>query len=104
MEFFRIPSSNGTVPVMLGYIVRIEALSNYSRIYFSNGKCLVVGKVLLWFQTNLPSDMFARVHRSHLVNKEHIQNIKGCHHNTLVLSNGDKIVMSRRKKSTMKTV
>ena len=48
-------------------IIRIEAVSNYSRIYLSDGNTMVVAKVLHLFQNLLPETMFVRVHRSHLV-------------------------------------
>lgn len=99
MHEFRIPSSSSIGPVTPECIVRVEALSNYSKVYFANGKCLIVGKVLQWFENRLPEEMFARVHRSHLVNRGHIMVVKGNTQNILLLSNGDKIMMSRRKKA-----
>lgn len=76
-------------------IIRIEASSNYCRIFFNNEKPLLVAKVLHWFQDHLEEDMFCRIHRSHLVNRTHVCEIKN---SILTLSNGDKVQMSRRKR------
>jgi two-component system LytT family response regulator len=79
-------------------IIRIQAASNYSRIYFEDGSNMVVAKLLRWFQHSLPDQMFVRVHKSHLVNKHFIKDIAGISKKTIVLNNGESIVMSRRKR------
>ncbi len=81
-----------------GKIIRVEALSNYSRIYFADGSRLVVAKVLQWFEDFLPAEMFIRVHRSHLVNKQFVKAISGRKIKTILLNNGENVVVSRRRK------
>ncbi len=98
MNFLRIPGCNDGFAVATEEIIRIQAISNYSRIYFSNGKVVVVAKVLHWFEDSLPETMFARVHRSHLVNKLFIEKIKGARSKSLLLYNGESIAVSRRRK------
>src|SRR5919109_930335 len=59
-------------------LVRIEASSNYSRIYLSDGKTLFVAKVLKKFEEELDKRVFVRPHKTHLVNSSFIQSyIKG---------------------------
>jgi DNA-binding LytR/AlgR family response regulator len=58
-----------------------------------------VAKVLHWFEDTLPVDMFARVHRSHLVNRMFVESVNGKHTEKLLLLNGEIITISRRKKS-----
>lgn len=53
-------------------IVRLEACSNYTNIYFTNKKKLLTSKVLKEFAAVLEPMGFVRTHRTHLVNKEHI--------------------------------
>lgn len=96
MHTILIPSDTGLHCIAANQIVRIQALSNYSKIYFVIGKPLVIGKALLWCQKRLPQDMFARVHRSHLVNKLYIQKIHGGEYKTLLLTNGETVAVSRR--------
>jgi two-component system LytT family response regulator len=80
-------------------IIRIQAFSNYSRIYFADGSNMVVAKLLRWFQYSLPDQMFVRVHKSHLINKHFIKDIAGISKKTILLHNGECIEMSRRKSS-----
>jgi two-component system LytT family response regulator len=79
-------------------IIRVQALKNYSRIYYLNGQNYVVCRTLQVLQNALPPTDFVRVHRSHLVNKHFIHTISGAKKNELQLRNGETIVMSRRQK------
>ena len=83
--------------VDISTIVRIEASSNYSKIYFTNGQKLVSSKVLRWFEEHLPGQLFVRIHRTHLVNKKFICTyLYGS--GKIGLSTGEWIRVSRRKK------
>jgi two-component system, LytTR family, response regulator len=53
-------------------IVRLEASSNYTRIYFTNKTKLISAKVLKEFVSMLEPFGFVRTHRTHLVNRQHI--------------------------------
>lgn len=97
MKQFLIPTSKGTKTVMEENIIRIEASSNYCKIFFNNERPLVVAKVLHWFQDNLPEDTFFRIHRTHIVNRVHIAAL--VEQGMLRLSNGDMVQVSRRRKN-----
>ena len=98
MKLYKIPGLNKDYGVAAEEIIRVQALSNYSRIYFTNGKIVTVAKVLHWFEDELPEDMFARVHKSHLVNKLFVSAINGERNKSLILLNGESIAVSRRKR------
>ncbi|WP_315820725.1 LytTR family DNA-binding domain-containing protein [Paraflavitalea speifideaquila] len=53
-------------------IIRIQAISNYSKLFFTTGRTLVVAKVLKRFEEELAVNDFIRPHRTHLVNKQFI--------------------------------
>jgi two-component system LytT family response regulator len=80
-------------------IVRVQAIKNYSKIYYINGNTYVVCRTLQLLQDALPETDFVRVHRSHLINRHFIREISGEQKNELRLSNGETIMMSRRQKS-----
>ena len=98
MHLLNIPYDRGIRLVPVEHIIRIKGLSNYSKIYFTTGRPMTVAKVLHWFEDRLPAQIFARVHRSHLVNKMFMYEINGINHSNILLTNGDCIPMSRRKK------
>lgn len=93
----KLNTSTGDYLIDTNTIVRIEASSNYSKIYFSNGKTLLTAKLLKWFEEKLQPASFTRLHRSHLINNGYVQLYKpAC--KTLELQNGKIIPVSRRKK------
>ncbi len=90
-------TSGGEYLIDTSIIVRIEASSNYSRIYFSDGTILVTAKLLRWFEEQLKPGNFTRLHRSHLVNTNYLSmhQVAG---NTITLHDGHSIPVSRRRK------
>jgi two-component system, LytTR family, response regulator len=79
-------------------IIRVEALKNYCRIYFKNNQhTLVLSITLMRVQERLPSEMFVRVHRSHLVNKLYIKRMNRQPARVIEMNNGEYIPISRRK-------
>ena len=92
---FLLPTSKGVEVIFIDKIIRIEACSSYSRLYFSNGKTLAVAKLLSWFEEKLSNADFFRTHKTHLVNKHFIlQYYMG----KVRLVNGEYIDVSKRKK------
>ena len=97
MKLYKIPGLNKDYGVAAEEIIRVQAVSNYSRIYFANGKIVTVAKVLHWFEDEFPLELFARVHKSHLVNRNYVSAINGERNKSLLLMNGECIALSRRK-------
>lgn len=92
-----LPTSRGVEFIDTNTIIRIEAKSNYSKLYFDNGKSLLVAKVLGWFEEQLSADQFVRTHRTHFINKSFISFFKSST-SKIELVNGEWIEVSRRKK------
>jgi two-component system LytT family response regulator len=102
MKTICINTSNTDFMLNLQNIVRIQSSSNYCKIFFADKSYpLVVPKLLMWFENKLPAEQFVRTHRSHLINKEFIQSDLG---NQLLLSTGELIGISRRRKSKLKEI
>jgi two-component system LytT family response regulator len=98
-----------SIPVIQGFIfketnriIRIEASSNYSRIYCTDEHLpITVAKVLAWFVQKLPQQDFIRTHRTHLINKQFIRRTQG---NEMILQNGDIVSISRRRRTEVKRI
>jgi two-component system, LytTR family, response regulator len=97
-----IPTNKGPKKVLEEDIIRVEASSNYCKLFFSNEKPLVVAKVLHWFEEHLSIEIFCRVHRTHLINKMYVADV--IMQSTLLLINGDVIKISRRKQTACNTI
>jgi two-component system LytT family response regulator len=92
-----LATSNGTYFFNLDEIVRLEASSNYTNIYFSNKKKMITAKVLKDFEEMLEPFGFVRTHRTHLVNRQHILYVT--HDNNIIMKDSSVAEISRRMKS-----
>lgn len=98
-----LPSSKDYKVVDPQDIIRCESDSYYTQVYLKNGQTVLVSKTLKEFEAFLKDLGFIRPHNSHLVNVNHIKNYdrtpKEAH---ILLSNGERIPVSRRRKVTVK--
>jgi two-component system, LytTR family, response regulator len=94
-----LPTSEGIIVIPAHQIIRIQAISNYSKLYFSNGKSLVVAKVLRWFEEQTGLFSFIRIHRSHLLNIHYIKSYSSGKISLLCLQNGEIFPVAKRKKA-----
>jgi two-component system LytT family response regulator len=97
-NIFLLSTSQGVEIIDCSSLVRIEAISNYCKLFFATGKTLVVAKVLAWFEERLSAKGFVRLHRSHLVNMQYILRLNDEKRTEVILKNYYSIPVSRRKK------
>jgi two-component system, LytTR family, response regulator len=83
-------------------IVRIQSVSNYSKLFFSSGQTLIVSKVLAWFDELLHTRYFFRVHRTHLINLLYLKQYVAGHTALAAMSNNEEIPVARRKKKDLR--
>lgn len=93
-----ISSMDGLLFFNITDIVHLEAISNYTSIYFINHPKLIASRTLKDFEDLLPPDIFFRTHHSYLVNLNYIKRyIKG-DGGQIEMLDGTYIDVSRRKK------
>ena len=93
-----LPTNDRIEFVEVKNIVHCRGESNYTHIYLEGKKHLLVAKTLVEFEELLKEYAFVRTHKSHLVNLKHVLVYSKIDGGTLELSNGDKILISRRRK------
>jgi two-component system, LytTR family, response regulator len=81
-------------------IIRCEASSNYTKLYFNNNKTLLVAKTLRTYETILDACNFIRIHHSSLINKSYIEKVE--QNGTVILKDGSVLITSRRRKQFIK--
>lgn len=79
-------------------IVRLEACSNYTTIYFIGNRKMLTTKVLKNYATMLEPLGFLRTHRGHLVNKKYVHSISG---DSLIMEDESVADISRRMKGNV---
>lgn len=67
-----LPEINGFTIVKVKDIIRCEGERNYSRIFYKDGKSVLISRTLLEFDNMLVSHGFFRIHRSHLISLRNV--------------------------------
>ncbi|MEP1488166.1 MAG: LytTR family DNA-binding domain-containing protein [Algibacter sp.] len=96
-----IPQQDGFEILNTADILYCKADDNYTQIYLNNSKKKLVSKTLKYFEEALTGSGFARVHKSYLVNvNEIVKYVKG-KGGSVVLSNGQQVMVSASKKADL---
>ena len=93
-----IPSLKGFRVVKLSEIIYCEASSNYTNFHFIDRSVICASKPIHEFETLLEDSGFVRIHKSFVINLEHVKEYLRGEGGTVILSNGHEVEVSRRKK------
>ncbi|HEY0679419.1 MAG TPA: response regulator [Chitinophagaceae bacterium] len=93
-----LPTLKGFIILKLEEIIYCEAERSYTVFHLENNKTVTVSKPLLDYDYLLKDTSFLRVHKSFLVNLIHVREYQRGEGGLIILSNGDEIEVSRRKK------
>ena len=74
LTVIHIKSDRRVFPINLTNIFYIESLDNYVRIHLKD-KWLITHENISSFEKRLPSNEFVRIHRSYLINKNHVKSV-----------------------------
>ena len=88
----------------LQQIVRCTSEGNYTRIFFNNGKKLLVAKTLKDLEELLCQYNFERIHKSHIININHLVSYLNKDNGFVVMSDQSTIAVAQRKKSHLLSV
>jgi two-component system LytT family response regulator len=84
--------------VLVDDIIRCESDNYYTFFYFKNGQRLLISKTLKENEELLKDHDFIRPHKSHLVNAKYIKSYLKQEGGFIMMTDGSKIPVSRRKK------
>ena len=94
----RVGTMEGYEFIPFDEIIHCESDNNYAKIHRIKDGPRLVSKTLKEIEGQLPSEVFIRVHNSHLVNKTFIKKyIKGAG-GSLVMEGGTHVPVSKAKK------
>ena len=93
-----LPTLESLVFVEAKDIVRCESTDNYTNVFLSTGKKILVSKNIKHFEEVLEPFGFYRIHRSHLVNLNFISEYFRGEGGYVVMKDESSIPVSRRKK------
>lgn len=96
-EFITLKDTNGFDVIRIKDIVYLKGERNYTTIITEKGKPTMASKTLKHFESILPTNAFVRIHKSFLVNVFHIRRYHFDQSGYVLLSNGSKLDVSRRR-------
>ena len=91
-----VPTTSGAVFFSPAEIVRLEGEGNYTRFFLKDGRKHMSSKTMKEYEEILLQHSFMRIHKSHLVNKNFIEN----YHNdgAVILKDKTQLPVSRQRK------
>ncbi len=97
-----LPVGDRVEYVPVGSIIRCKGEGNYTSVIFPDKKPVLVAKTLVEFEELLAEHGFIRVHKTHLVNLKHVTAYIRDEGGSIILSNGDRVTVSRRRKDMVR--
>jgi two-component system LytT family response regulator len=93
-----LPNDGGYSMIKVEAIIRCEASDNYTTFYIKDKKPILVSRTLKEFENMLPKDSFLRVHQSHLINIDKVEEYYKTDGAYVLMEDGSTVSISRRKK------
>jgi two-component system LytT family response regulator len=90
--------------IQIDEIIRCESDNYYTQFFFTNGKRLIVSKTLKENEELLSQHNFIRPHKSHLINVKYIKSFLRQEGGYIIMTDGSKIPVSRRKREKIMDV
>lgn len=98
-----IPSLKGFQVINIHDIVYCEANGNYTNFHFTHHPVICASKPIHEYEELLADCNFVRIHKSFLVNLEHVKEYIRGEGGSVILSNTHQVEVSRRKKDMLMT-
>lgn len=96
-ERVAVPGKDGLMLYRHEEILYLEANDSYTAIHLKDGRRAMSSKHIRVFETNLDPKKFFRVHKSYIINLQHLKGFSRAEGNMAVLENGVLIPVSRRR-------
>lgn len=93
-----IPTSEGLKFAAVADITHCESDNNYTYIYFTNHKKILVSRTLKEFDEMLTAHSFVRIHQSHLINLQHMDEYIKTDGGSVRMTDGCELPIARNRK------
>ena len=96
-----LPLLDGWEVVRVNDIIRCEAHDNFTRFHLLNGRKLLICRTLKFYESMLENYDFIRVHKSHMVNIQYIQQYKKGKGGQVIMTDGASVDISPNRKDLL---
>src|SRR5688572_2125214 len=93
-----LPTMEGFEIVTINTILYCEAVDNFTRFYFEDGKSLLICRTLKYFEDILKEHRFLRIHRSYLINPDYVVRYSKGKGGSVTMKNNQELEISTNKK------
>ena len=84
-------------------LVYLQAVANYSWLNWADGRRMLMPRTLKYYSPQLPNELFIRLHRNCVVNRQFVERLERTDTGGLVhLSTGEVLPVSRRRWSLVR--
>jgi two-component system LytT family response regulator len=94
---------NHKTRVFIDAVVLLESDINYTIFHLEDGNQKMVAHTMKFFEPFLETRGFLRVHRSFMINPNHVKNMNK-RKDTITMTNGQEAMISRRRKNLFKNL
>ncbi|WP_428660725.1 LytR/AlgR family response regulator transcription factor [Runella sp.] len=99
-----VPSIKGMFFVPLNEILWLEADNNYTTLHLTSGAKLLTSRAIGEYEDILTPLDFFRIHQSTIINLQHLQEYVRGEGGLVILTNGQELEVSRRRKADLLAV
>ena len=96
-----LPSLDGIDFIKANDIIHVSAERSYSNFFLEGGKRIMVSKPLKEYETLLEACNFLRIHKSHMVNLDHLDKYVKGKGGYVIMKDGSHVDVSVRKKDDL---
>ncbi|GHB43417.1 LytR/AlgR family response regulator transcription factor [Mongoliitalea lutea] len=96
-----LQTGEGLIFLKLDEILYLKADGSYTHFHLSNKEKIIVSKRLQEYEKLLELGSFMRIHRSHIINLDHIKKITKEDGGGVVMSNGELLSITQDKKADL---
>ncbi|GAB3561276.1 hypothetical protein GCM10027578_01660 [Spirosoma luteolum] len=97
MQRIALPYLNRTIFISVDDVVCLQGEGNYTFLHTRDRKRYLVSKTLKEFEKTLDGSMFARIHKSYIVNLAYVQQGAFGNDRQIRLADGREVAISRRR-------
>jgi two-component system, LytTR family, response regulator len=97
-ELIALPAGDAMQFFKAHDIIRCESDSNYTYIFLTGGKKILLSKTLKEIEESLQGLSFFRIHQSHLINMNHVSKFSKSEGSYVIMSDGSNLNISRNRK------
>jgi len=98
-QHIAISHSDGFHMIEIDQILYLKGADNYTRVFLTDGRELLVSRTLKDFEEILPIKIFFRIHKSYIANVRHVKEYLSIEGGIVVMPDKKQIPVSRRKLS-----